>query len=96
MSKIHNLDSGISESFQFTVKGHDYNFKQLNTEESSEFKDLQKNVDKAKELQSEIKKLRDLEYTDHKIEDLESKIESKMNDLKKLDGSEKKSKEFIY
>ena len=36
--KIHNLDEGVEEYFQFTVKGHTYKFKQPNTEELDEIR----------------------------------------------------------
>ncbi len=32
-NKIHNLDDGVQEYFEFIVKGHTYRFKQPNTEE---------------------------------------------------------------
>ncbi len=32
-NKIHNLDDGVQEHFEFIVKGHTYRFRQPNTEE---------------------------------------------------------------
>ncbi len=37
MSKVHNLDVGVSDSFKFIIRGHEYSFRYLNTEEMNEF-----------------------------------------------------------
>ncbi len=40
MSKIHDLDQNVEESFIFRVRGYEYIFKQPNTEELEEIQDL--------------------------------------------------------
>lgn len=40
--KIHNLDEGVQEYFDFIVNGFKYRFRHLNTEESEELKELEK------------------------------------------------------
>lgn len=37
---IHNLDEGVQEYFEFSVKGHVYRFRHLNTEEVHELMKL--------------------------------------------------------
>lgn len=37
VNKDYKLDEDVSESFQFTIKGHAYSFRQLNTEELEKF-----------------------------------------------------------
>lgn len=37
LNKTYNLDEDVRESFRFTLKGHEYEFKQLTTEELDEF-----------------------------------------------------------
>ncbi len=37
-NKIHNLDDGVQEYFEFIVKGHTYQFRQPNTEELDEIR----------------------------------------------------------
>lgn len=44
----YNLDDQVSEFFEFTVLGHNYRFKHLNTEEMT---NLQKNLKEEDELQ---------------------------------------------
>lgn len=36
----YNLDEDVRESFQFNLKGHLYNFRQLTTEEIDQFQNL--------------------------------------------------------
>lgn len=38
--KIHNLNEGIEESFNFLVLGYEYNFRQMTTEELDAFATL--------------------------------------------------------
>jgi hypothetical protein len=40
MQKIHNLDDGVSEYFEFIVLGIQYRFRHLTTEETQELKDI--------------------------------------------------------
>ncbi len=42
MTDIHNLDENIAEHFEFIIKGHNYKFRQPNTEE---IKEIQKSSD---------------------------------------------------
>ena len=44
IEKVYDLDKDVSESFRFTLKGHEYIFKQMTTEEIDEFQ--QKKGDK--------------------------------------------------
>jgi len=46
--KIHNLDEGVQEYFDFIVGGFKYRFRHLNTEESEELKELEKAGDDSK------------------------------------------------
>ena len=46
--KIHNLDEGVQEYFDFIVNGFKYRFRHLNTEESEELKELEKAGDDKK------------------------------------------------
>lgn len=38
--KQYNLDEDVKESFRFTIKGHTYEFRQLNTEEIDKFQNI--------------------------------------------------------
>lgn len=38
--KVYNLDENVRESFPFTIKGHQYNFRQMNTEEIEVFQKM--------------------------------------------------------
>ncbi len=59
-NKIHNLDEGVEEYFEFTVRGHNYRFKQLNMDELEEVRiaslpvaeDMDDKAKKAKEKES--------------------------------------------
>jgi hypothetical protein len=46
---MHNLDEGIQEHFEFTVKGHKYKFRHLNTEEMEQIAKLDTDNEKAKQ-----------------------------------------------
>lgn len=48
MSQTHNLDEGVSETFNFVVKGHEYTFRHLNTEEMEEARKIATDEEKAK------------------------------------------------
>lgn len=37
MSKVHNLSTGVSDSFKFIIRDFEYSFRYLNTEEMTEF-----------------------------------------------------------
>lgn len=37
---IHNLDESVQEYFEFSVGGHTYRFRQLNTEDSYRYNDM--------------------------------------------------------
>ncbi len=45
-NKIHNLDEGVEESFNFQLLGHVYNFRHLNTEEIETLQTFKKEDDK--------------------------------------------------
>lgn len=40
LSKTYNLDEEVKESFRFSIKGHEYDFRQLNTEELENFQGM--------------------------------------------------------
>lgn len=42
-SSIHNLDDSLVEYFDFTVKGHTYRFRHLNTEEMEKLRSFKDN-----------------------------------------------------
>lgn len=46
----YNLDESLAESFSFTIKGHEYNFRHLNTEEMDELAKLEGQSEKLKEF----------------------------------------------
>jgi hypothetical protein len=49
MAQIHNLDESVQEYFEFIVKGHNYRFRHMNTEEMEAWKDVESDDVKAKE-----------------------------------------------
>lgn len=40
IEKKYNLDDDVHESFHFTIKGHEYSFRQLTTEEIDAFQNM--------------------------------------------------------
>jgi len=40
LDKTYNLDEEVKESFHFTIKGHEYEFRQLTTEEIDAFQNM--------------------------------------------------------
>lgn len=40
LNKSYNLDDDVRESFEFTIKGHTYQFRQLTTEEIDAFQKM--------------------------------------------------------
>jgi hypothetical protein len=70
MSKIHNLDEGVRETFDFVVKGFTYRFRQLNTEEMQEFRSLAKKLSKLSLLSE-----------NEEIEKEEEKAEEELNEF---------------
>lgn len=48
MNQVHNLDEGVLESFNFIVKGHEYKFRHLNTDEMEEARKIGEDEEKAK------------------------------------------------
>lgn len=41
----YNLDDDVKESFHFTIKGHEYEFRQLTTEELDAFQNIKNDKD---------------------------------------------------
>lgn len=41
MAQIHNLSEGVQESFEFSIKGHEYSFRHLTTEQVEEMQKMQ-------------------------------------------------------
>lgn len=48
-NKIHNLDEGVVEYFEFIVKGYKFKFRQLTTEEMETLRDFKDDEEKVKE-----------------------------------------------
>lgn len=48
MAQVHNLDT-VAEYFEFIVKGHNYRFRHMNTEELEGLKAIEKDDQKSKE-----------------------------------------------
>ncbi len=55
----YNLDDGVSETFHFTVKGHEYIFRQMNTEEVETFQGMKGDKEIREFLYKFITKVRD-------------------------------------
>lgn len=65
--KIHNLDDDVRESFRFQIKGYEYMFRQMNTEEIDEFRQIKEDkeireylyqfIDKTKEDEPEFREI---------------------------------------
>jgi hypothetical protein len=55
MPKIHNLDEGVKESYEFIVLGHKYRYTHMTTEQSEEIAELKK-IDEQDEEDGKLEK----------------------------------------
>ena len=50
MSEVYNLDESVQEYFEFKLKGHNYRFNHMNTEEVEELRKVETDDDKSREF----------------------------------------------